>query len=134
MNEERFNLYKIGIPVIDKEHWSIFEKINDIKHQLSHGEISEARINLAILYEMMVNHIAHEEELMHKCGFPYEKFHKDHHPEILRKIKAIIDAPDYVLTAQYTLFGLRDHIVTHIDHFDSQFKEFFDKCDHTKRI
>lgn len=127
MRKDSFEVYRLHIPEIDDEHQAIFDLINRIedllKSEASHEKIRPLSMEL---FDFTRKHIVHEEAMMEKIGFPFVLYHKQEHVRILHEIERLekvvqTNLHEYMTSTFNTMFA------SHIDHYDFQYKEFYQK-------
>jgi hemerythrin-like metal-binding protein len=83
------DLFRIGIPTIDKQHQSLIDIINDFHSQMNQGvrgKLIFETLNRLISYAQ--NHFSSEEDLLEKFGYPDGLLsdHKKKHEQLVQDI------------------------------------------------
>ena len=77
----------VGIPEIDAEHEKIVNMINELHAAMKAGKGKSLMANiLAEVEDYTKNHLAHEERLMVRYGYPEYSEHKAIHADFIVKI------------------------------------------------
>lgn len=114
---------------LDGQHRKLVELINGLQEKLK-GNISEFDLNRAILemFNYAEEHLAHEEELMRRAGFPGFMDHKHKHDDFRQEIVNFVDSleggDETEEIARDILFFLQRWLVTHIKGSDRDYVPF----------
>jgi hemerythrin len=119
----------VGIPVVDKQHQTLIQRLNDVAHamEMHEGEGQIAK-TLDFLIDYTDYHFSVEEKYMEEAGYPKLAEHQARHAEFKDTLDDLErdfreeGATHPLANALNTLLGnwLLDHITT-VDH---QFAEF----------
>lgn len=91
MSFESFK-FKLGIESIDKQHYQLFEFINNLK-KLDDKEFSD-NVVIKILNEILFftqNHFSHEESLFRKYNYSLTEDHTKKHKKLMAELIDIIE-------------------------------------------
>ncbi len=119
--------YKMNIPEIDKEHYSLFEKLNEFYQGLEDGS-SKERLGQLIkgLLDYAKNHFSNEEKYMESIGFPDIDKHREEHKAFIKKASGFYDkyqSGKLILSLEVTNF-IKEWITHHIKSEDKQYAIF----------
>lgn len=85
-----FEQYKIGVPLIDADHISLFQEVARFEAQMDAGQSFEALDRaLTFLYQYVGAHFAREEHLMRETGYPGYAQHRAVHLHLKKVVFAI---------------------------------------------
>ncbi|MEG3640013.1 bacteriohemerythrin [Magnetococcus sp. PR-3] len=89
-NDDWFEPYRIGVPMIDADHYSLFLEVRkfgkEMRVGLSHQQLEEA---LSFLYTYVGTHFVREEQLMREKNYPHFLEHKTLHHELKKVVFAV---------------------------------------------
>ncbi|MFW6042767.1 MAG: bacteriohemerythrin [Marinilabiliaceae bacterium] len=119
--------YKMNIPEIDKEHYSLFEKLNEFYHGLEDGS-SKERLGQLIkgLLDYAKVHFSNEEKYMESIGFPDLDNNREEHEAFIKKASEFYDkyqSGKLILSLEVTNF-IKEWISNHIKQEDKQYAIF----------
>ncbi len=115
-----FDRYKLGVPLIDADHLSLFQEVARFEKDMEQG-MAYAGLDrsLTFLYKYVGAHFAREEQLMLDCGYPRYGEHKAVHHHLKKVVFAVRkifqEAPERVDKQKLRVFlndWLRNHILT----------------------
>jgi hemerythrin len=85
-----FNSYKIGIPLIDADHQSLFDEVFRLKDIIDSGKpVKEMGDSINFLYHYVGAHFAREEQLMKEKHYPKFAEHKAIHHHLKKVVYAV---------------------------------------------
>ncbi|MES9858949.1 MAG: hemerythrin family protein [Sedimenticola sp.] len=85
-----FDKYKIGVPLIDADHQSLFEQIYKLRENLNNeSDLVEMGQSIQFLYQYVGAHFAREEQLMIEKHYPRYVQHKAAHYHLKRVVFAV---------------------------------------------
>ncbi|MFW5890422.1 MAG: bacteriohemerythrin [Marinilabiliaceae bacterium] len=119
--------YQMNIPEIDKEHYSLFEKLNQFYQGLEDGS-SKERLGQLIkgLLDYAKIHFSNEEKYMESIGFPELDNHREEHEAFIKKASEFYDkyqSGKLVLSLEVTNF-IKEWITNHLKQEDKQYAVF----------
>ena len=119
--------YQMNIPDIDKEHQSLFEKLNEFYDGMENGS-SKERLGELIkgLLDYAKIHFSNEEKYMESIGFPGLEKHRKEHESFIRKATEFYDkyqSGKLILSLEVTNF-IKEWITHHIKSEDKQYAMF----------
>lgn len=115
----------VGVELIDTEHKSLINAINDLFDACSKGM---GRKKIADTLEFMQNyiktHFSDEEKLQRECGYPDYENHRRYHANFIGKVdeysKRLSDeGPNIALVADFNGF-VTDWLINHISREDKK--------------
>ena len=118
----RFIHYKLDLPVFDTEHFALFKAMYECVRLIRHKEDITAALHK--LYLLMVAHTEHEETFLLDNDYPYFMDHKYSHDCILSRLSELIKTKATYMT-EGLCHELDRLIVSHIDHYDLMFKDYY---------
>ncbi|MES9898525.1 MAG: hemerythrin family protein [Sedimenticola sp.] len=88
--EDWFEKYRIGVPLIDADHRSLFDEVYKLRDNLN-NEIDLVQMGQSIqfLYQYVGAHFAREEQLMREKHYPRYAHHKAAHHHLRRVVFAV---------------------------------------------
>ncbi|HET8688264.1 MAG TPA: hemerythrin domain-containing protein [Methanosarcina sp.] len=92
MNEEAFVHYKIGITVLDDQHWELFKILNDVNAAKAAGETERSFALLQEFFRLLDIHQAVEEQMMRESKYPFADNHIVNHPENTGTVRKICES------------------------------------------
>jgi len=123
--------YSVGIPLIDEQHKSLLDMINEL---FVHCKEGEEKANEAFtktmkkLVDYVKFHFGAEEELLLKYKFPEKAYkeHKNEHEQFVIKVLQVVD--DFQNGKKFvpneTVRFLRDWILSHVAIVDKGYSKF----------
>lgn len=130
MPPDAFRHYKTGIPSIDQVHLRLIELVERI------AALSRAHDTLRIvpaleeLHRIQADHFSEEEQIMEENGFPFLKYHKTAHLEIMRNLGDILKRSDNFVS-RYSDKDFVKSLLDHIDNFDLRFMDWLHEQEKT---
>jgi hemerythrin-like metal-binding protein len=125
MSSEQFTAhYALGIDMLDSEHWKLISAMNVITDAIRANNKAFVQEGCELLLKELRIHCAHEEAYMGKINYPFFKYHRECHVELIKDMSKIVQnitetKPIYNITdALYKVF------VTHIDTVDTQISAY----------
>lgn len=118
----------VGIASIDKEHQKLVGLLNEfyVAVQAGHGKESLAKV-LAALIDYTKVHVANEEQLFAKTGYPEAAAHKKAHDDLTQQVveiqKKIREGGNTMLSIE-TLNFLKNWLLTHIQGTDKKYSSY----------
>lgn len=118
-DNEWFEKYRIGVPLIDGDHLNLFMEVSRFNEHLHSGMTAEAlEKSLNFLDKYVGAHFAREEMLMRDKGYPHYVQHKSLHLHLKKVVFAVrrvfqtdMDKVDKVKLNQFLHDWLVDHIL-----------------------
>ncbi|MGB0670200.1 MAG: bacteriohemerythrin [Rhodospirillales bacterium] len=84
--------YETGVPVLDREHASLLERINDVDEAITRGDgIGAIMGRIEILRRDSLDHFDHEEALMRQAGYPNAESHARLHSNLIAMISDLLE-------------------------------------------
>lgn len=127
MNLEAFAHYKVGIEIIDEEHWEILRLVDSIKVCAQDKNYDKALALFEKLPCMLKAHYSSEEEMMERIQFPYREYHKTLHATILIEIVKVrhffLEKNSHMEEHYMILFY--QLIVGHLDTADREYIKYY---------
>lgn len=118
MTPQKFLKYSLGIPIIDEEHWSIFETAGAIEHDLNRGKYENIRALLQRFRGEFAINCTTEDEVMRRVDYPGIADHRAAHRNLFILIDTLIDLPHDKETKDLIIDGLEDVFAEHIFQYD----------------
>ncbi len=120
-----------GIRVIDMDHRSLVDVVNELHANWEKGRFAEALPGLmGNLFNYCVDHFFREEKLMEDYGYPGLRLHRERHRGIRRYIYALrvvaTEHPNRVDPEKLLMF-LRDWLINHIGKSDMDYVGYIDQ-------
>lgn len=114
----------VGIVTIDKEHKHLVDLINKIDTSIERDETRSA-INQVFdeMFEYVLSHFNHEEEIFEKYGYPGIAEHKKIHKELINQVKELDSQKAFIKPESIASF-LRLWIKKHIMEEDKKYTEY----------
>lgn len=85
-----FEEYKLGVPLIDADHLSLFQEVARFEQQMDAGaSFEDLDRALSFLYKYVGAHFAREEQLMRETNYPYYDAHRAVHLHLKKVVFAI---------------------------------------------
>jgi|TARA_B100000315_G_scaffold234132_1_gene247877 hemerythrin len=110
--------YKVNIRVIDNEHRALFDLVNALHQEISHGKGEQIiGSTLGALIRYTDEHLSNEEKYMRQCGFPGLARHVTEHErfaQTVRRYKQQFDADPDSLNTDNLLNTLKNWITSHV--------------------
>ena len=110
--------YRIGVPLIDREHQYIFRLINEFNDKYAGGETQQQiLLVLTRLVAYAEQHFQHEEGLMQECGYPRLAHQQSLHEKLYGSIFALNEDLSLrgsrvdTLTLRFLKYWMMDHIL-----------------------
>ncbi|MDP3838438.1 MAG: bacteriohemerythrin [Methylococcales bacterium] len=124
LDNEWFEQYKIGVPLIDADHLNLFMEVARFNEHLQSGmSAEELGKSLNFLDKYVGAHFAREEMLMREKAYPYYTQHKTLHLQLKKVVFAVrrvfetdIEKVDKEKLNQF----LRDWLIEHILKVDAK--------------
>jgi hemerythrin-like metal-binding protein len=118
----------VGVVAVDLQHQKIFELINQNHSAMIEGRFDEqVGYTLNSLIDYTKNHLAWEEEIFDRFGYPEVEAHKVAHKALTDKVmsyKERYDNGEKILGVEMLGF-LKDWLVGHIISVDRRYTPFF---------
>jgi hemerythrin-like metal-binding protein len=129
MSPEAFVHYKVGVENIDDEHWEILIVLNDINSSCRENNYRGVVNKICQLKRLLQAHYASEEEMMERIKFPYLKYHRDAHLNILLELSNFypLCVKKNMLMLEFSTAYLYKLTVGHLDTLDRQYMEYYAK-------
>lgn len=128
MDRSSFVHYRTDIEKIDHCHWAMITVMNRINALAKEHNYDECLLLTNNLQTMLFDHCIKEEKFMEEIGFPYLKAHVMAHAEL---IGAMVKLKKNIETHKYIHKDIASELlrifVTHIDHHDMQYADWFKK-------
>lgn len=120
--------YATGIAVIDDQHKTLFQAVNDLHEAFRSGAGKEqVAKSIAFLVRYTVDHFRDEEGFMERYGYEGLDPHRAEHMLLLDEVKAFSEklqsAPDQVRPMEVARF-LGDWLTHHINQVDMKYAAF----------
>lgn len=123
-----FRHYITHIPLLDGPHATMVVDMEEIAKLFKQKEFEKLHNALVLLETTLIAHLIDEDDFMDKINYPYAKYHKIAHSEILKKMANLIDKIDEIAAKHYDskhlVEELRKILVEHIDHYDMQISNY----------
>jgi methyl-accepting chemotaxis protein len=123
-----FEELKFNIAPIDSEHKTLFELLGRIWELVSEGDIETAkRVFTETLVGYAQTHLRHEEEILHKYGYPEVQEHTRTHNAIVDKLGDIVGKirTGGVEEIERGVSFVVDWLLNHIDKVDRKYADYF---------
>ena len=115
-----------GVELVDNEHKELFKMVGNLMKESSKETTLEV---LAFLGEYVVNHFAHEEELMRQCSYPYAMEHKEQHDKFIdtfHNLKEKFEKNDGNRAVRTEIYhAAMGWLVNHIKVIDQRFTDYY---------
>ncbi|MES9901897.1 MAG: hemerythrin family protein [Sedimenticola sp.] len=126
--EDWFDKYKIGVPLIDADHLSLFEQVYRLKVNLNNeNSLAEMGQSIQFLYQYVGAHFAREEQLMVEKHYPRYIQHKAAHYHLKRVVFAVQriyqEIPEKIDQDKLEKF-LEVWLIEHIQQMDMELKPY----------
>ena len=118
--------YRLGIPGVDQEHRTFFERIRAIEAGAG-ADGGTALEALRSLRRYAEAHFANEEEFLDAVGYPELAPHRAEHQAFLRDVAALEQVPD--LPAEVAVRMARAWIGQHILGTDRRYSRWLDEVE-----
>jgi hemerythrin len=118
--------YETGIPVIDKQHQTLFDAVNRLADSFKTGTASaQVKASLDFLVNYTVEHFQTEEKFMKEMDYPKLSSHMAEHGQLIAKAKELQArlVQGQPVTVEVTSF-LADWLKHHINEVDMGYVEF----------
>ncbi|HEX9081031.1 MAG TPA: bacteriohemerythrin [Holophagaceae bacterium] len=118
--------FETGIPIIDKQHQTLFEAVNRLADSFKNGTASsQVKASLDFLVSYTAEHFQTEEKHMKEMGYPKLAAHVVEHKSLLAKAQDLQAklAEGKPVTVEVTAF-LADWLKHHINEVDMGYVEF----------
>lgn len=119
-----------GVELIDNEHKELYKMVGNLMHgskKDNFREVSEKALDFLAQY--VVNHFAHEEELMEKSNYPKMQEHAELHAKFVKtfiKLKEKFDnSSDSIAVATEIKHAAMSWLVNHIKVIDQRFTDYY---------
>ncbi len=118
----------IHVPVIDRQHRELIQRVNALLEAMARGEGKhEIQRTMAFLKSYVVSHFGAEEVLMGRSGYPGSASHKREHADFIRTVSALeqklASQGETLSLVMETQRLLGDWLVRHIGNVDQQLGE-----------
>lgn len=118
MTPQKFLKYSLGIPIIDEEHWTIFETASAIERNINEGKFEKVRPLLQKFRSEFSVNCSTEDEVMRRVDYPKIDEHRVAHRTLFTLIDGLIDMPHDNDTKDIIVTGLEDVFAEHIFQYD----------------
>lgn len=118
--------FETGIPVIDKQHQTLFDAVNKLADSFKNGTAStQVKASLDFLVSYTAEHFQTEEKYMKEMDYPKLTSHMAEHAQLLGKARDLQAklAEGKPVTVEVTAF-LADWLKHHINEVDMGYVEF----------
>ena len=118
--------YETGIAIIDAQHQSLFDAVNQLADSFREGQAQEqTAVSLDFLVNYTLAHFQTEEQHMREIGFPGLVQHAQEHAHLLDKAHVLQEAhaDGQLVTMEVTIF-FADWLKHHIKDMDLQYVDF----------
>jgi len=115
-----------GIDVIDAQHRTLFEAVNNLADSFKSGQASvQARESLGFLAKYSIEHFLTEERFMRSMGYPDLPSHRIEHGKLVSQLQTLQVRQDqgYLVTAEVATF-VADWLKHHIQEADMGYVRF----------
>lgn len=127
MDLDHFQRYKLGVTVLDEEHWGLIQLLRNIEIATFSDKASLLDA-VEVVIRRFEDHLIDEEAIMRELEYPYMKYHRLQHAEffaILTRYRttckpATVD-PSVI---KYIARSLSVQFLQHIDQYDRQLARF----------
>jgi hemerythrin-like metal-binding protein len=124
---DRFQHYKLGITVLDDEHWELIRLLRNVE-LVKFGDKASLLDAVEVVIRTFEDHLVAEEATMRELEYPFMTYHRLHHAEffaILTRYRttckpATVD-PSVI---KYIARSLSVQFLQHIDQYDRQLARF----------
>lgn len=136
MSPEAFVHYRVGIENIDNEHWEILQLYESIRVSCQDNNHSKVFDKVGQLRRLLEAHYASEEEMMEKINFPYLKYHKSAHLDILSELNSLqpFCVKRNMFMVEYCTEVLNKMTIVHLDTLDRQYMEYYIRWKETATV
>jgi hemerythrin len=125
-------VFSVGIKVIDDQHKSLLDLVNDLFNHATGDEKAERAYFKKVIHqavEYIKVHFATEEKIMTATKFPGYAEHKKTHDDFV--LTVVQNVKDFEAGKRLTLtkfsYFLKDWILTHIAVMDKKYFDYFKK-------
>ncbi len=127
------NSFKIGVNLIDDQHKTLFDAMDDLFAACSQGKgRQEVTKTLDFLEGYVAKHFADEEVLQKACGYPkcaeHKQIHEDYKKQVAELKKEIQTNGPSVLTVSKMNSLLSGWLISHIKHVDTEIAQYANKA------
>ena len=127
MQQERFRHYRTGYPVIDDEHFHLFQ-LMDVTLQLIKAhpiDCDAVKESLHVIEVALLAHLTHEEQLMDESKYRYAAAHKAGHDDLRLRMGKLLNTQECdVRHMDYVIHELEYILLSHVDSYDMQIRLF----------
>lgn len=109
--------YSVGVQVIDTQHSTLFDALNDLHAAMIHGkqkDVTDRLLRDLVAYTK--SHFASEEFMLAKTGYPQLEAHRQRHRELTEEVAGYVkrfERGEAALSVHLIGF-LRDWLTNHI--------------------
>ncbi|SCA55333.1 hypothetical protein MTBPR1_10580 [Candidatus Terasakiella magnetica] len=123
-----FTPYKIGIPLVDADHLSLFNEVFKLRTAIDENQPAENMTeSIHFLYQYVSSHFAREEQLMKEKGYPKFAEHKAIHHHLKKVVYAVRkifeEDPDKIDREKLNDF-LQNWLIDHIMNVDKHIEPY----------
>lgn len=126
MQVEFKDIYKIGIPIIDEQHKSLFDMFNEFEKAYLEKDKAMVDEVLSFLIQYCEKHFKTEELYFEKYDYPQREEHKALHDQFIEEVNLI--AISYRNGSQAAVRELEckvyDWLIKHIEQVDKRYGMF----------
>lgn len=128
--------FETGHAVIDEDHRSIIEQINDIYESIAAGDNAHCRVLFDAFIAFCREHFEREEAFLVEAGFPRAREHASYHRDLLiraAKVKEMCAGLDGSVCLETCFDELASFLVDDIVRGDSDFVSYLNEVGEAER-
>lgn len=124
MSLDRFEHYKLNIPIIDNDHYQLLLTAGNICNLVKEHNHDEAELLLKHLSIDLKKHFEKEESFLRVVEYKYLEYHISDHHKITKELESIeLKNHMYDFEIKSLAQKIEDMLIKHIDQFDMQYAD-----------
>lgn len=122
MMSSQFEQCRLGIDVIDDEHFRLLDELHSLIDLVRNDEPYETAVSQLKIH--LRDHFSHENRLMAEMNFPHLQTHLRDHEKLLQLVDKFAAQVRIGTSLAYATMVVENIFADHITNFDSQYVTF----------